>query len=654
MLVRSSTRYLGLFRDLGDAGLGTPTQVAWSTRDGPRAFAAGQTHDATGLEENWLLVWFSGAAGWTNWDSPWAVFLQHKPRWLRLDERGLHLEFNRQAGDVVVLPLYGHEKLPAAGQPPPPGRDRKAPVLRTSEWNKAIPRDALTRLRFWAGATRQFPIACEESYQVDRARDRVTFRSRFTWRSIPDDWGTPPMKLAPVSPALGLAAREPAFPAGFSRKPFDMEQPTPFGPLLAVAGEDGYDVSLPVLQFVNETVVDGPADPKAHPLVASALAGLPKAVAASASAPGGLSPAQLGRALPFLDPATRAAVVARLRALVESRSPLAVEAAWALVLQGESVDWVRQRWPDLRALWHRPGGEAGWAGFGNTGETELTAAPARAAALARLAWVAGDAVAYRESAAQFARTLVQLWAVARGAEWFREHQPWRTPEPFPAEVFITGWDAAGGWSLGGPAFPAAAPDARWTRRWQGAPDPDVARFCREYLPVEVRRELAWLEGRSPGGTPWQAGADGRPSFLEWRALLAPAPLESLAAGTPAEALSGGAPAVAGTALALLRASRPGRQQRLIPGGEPGPFLALPPSGVTPPSLGLGTALAVDFPGAGAGPGRWPELTWPAWKAPGGARPWSFGRVQPVRDGAPPALRRVVLSGGTQVIVGALP
>ena len=104
ILVHSSTRYLGLFADLAESGHGAPTHGAWSTKDGPRAFKPGVTHDASGQEENWLLVWFAGATNWTNWDSPWAVFLQHKPSWLRLDERGLHLEFPASVGDVVVMP----------------------------------------------------------------------------------------------------------------------------------------------------------------------------------------------------------------------------------------------------------------------------------------------------------------------------------------------------------------------------------------------------------------------------------------------------------------------------------------------------------------------------------------------------------------------
>ena len=263
ILVHSSTRYLGLFADMTEGGLGAPGHVAWSTRDGPRAQQAGTTHDVSAMEENWMLVWFAGMAGWTNWDAPWAVFLQRKPTWLRLDEKGLHLEFPEVAGDVVLLPLYGYFKLP------PEGRDYLAEhglpsrKLLSWQWEKSLARDPLTRLRYWAGATRELPIYCEESFSVDRGRDEVTIRWRFERHLIEDDWKTQRLKLAPVSPPLGLAAKDTAFPVRFSKPFFDMEMPTPFGPFVAVQGEDSFDATFPFLHYVNESPAAGGAETNA-------------------------------------------------------------------------------------------------------------------------------------------------------------------------------------------------------------------------------------------------------------------------------------------------------------------------------------------------------------------------------------------------------
>ena len=166
------------------------------------------------------LVGHPGApeAGWTNWDCPWVVYLQHKPDTLSLDDDGLHLDFPKRAGDVVMMPLYGYEKLPTES------RDFRAehrlPALKvkikTWEWPKVVPRDPLTRVRYWAAVMREFPVYCEETFSVDRARDTVTLRSRFETRTISDDWRTRRIQLAPVSPALALVAKDGGFPVRFS------------------------------------------------------------------------------------------------------------------------------------------------------------------------------------------------------------------------------------------------------------------------------------------------------------------------------------------------------------------------------------------------------------------------------------------------------
>jgi hypothetical protein len=83
--------------------------------------------DVTKMEENWLLVWFAGAQGWTNWDTPWAVFLQHNPTSMHLDDAGLHISFPERRrcrvdaavwllqAAAAVDPLAGHG-LPSKDQ----------------------------------------------------------------------------------------------------------------------------------------------------------------------------------------------------------------------------------------------------------------------------------------------------------------------------------------------------------------------------------------------------------------------------------------------------------------------------------------------------------------------------------------------------------
>lgn len=103
-------------------------------------------------------------------------------------------------------------------------------------------------------------MACDESFVVDRRRDTVTSRHSFRWLEVPDDWGTRPIRLAPISPVLGLTlTKGQSFPATYSRPPFDYEIPTPFGPYFGIADVDEYEVSFPVLKYLHET--EAPAFP---------------------------------------------------------------------------------------------------------------------------------------------------------------------------------------------------------------------------------------------------------------------------------------------------------------------------------------------------------------------------------------------------------
>jgi hypothetical protein len=192
------------------------------------------------IRSNWLLVGFPGAHGWRRWDSPWAVFLQRRPTRVQLDDGGVEVTFEGPAKHFSMMPLYGAYKPPQKGQEVLSGLGLKEKGLLTWEWPTAVARDPLTRLRYWAGATRRFPVRCEDEVRVDRRRDEVVLRERFEWLEIPDEWGTAPLRIAPVSPTLGLAlTKGQSFPVRFSRPPSDFGLATPYGPFFGVPDTDG-------------------------------------------------------------------------------------------------------------------------------------------------------------------------------------------------------------------------------------------------------------------------------------------------------------------------------------------------------------------------------------------------------------------------------
>jgi hypothetical protein len=675
ILLRSTNRYLGLFTELRRHGLGAPSHVAWSTPGGPRAFQNGKLLDVAGMEENWLLVWFTGASGWNQWDSPWAVFLQHRLSSMRLDSDGLFLTFPREAGEVVLLPLYGAWKAPASASDPLMARQRDAKKknqIKTWEWAKALPRDPLVRLRFWAGATREFPVRATDEYSVHRAEDSVTLRSRIAYHRIVDDWGTRPLRLAPISPVLGLALLEPGLPVRFSGKPFDLEIFTPAGPYFGIPEAEGFDATFPVLAYIHETEATPDLTTNApSPALRAALDQLRQAAREMTTSPagGGMpdawklpdAPVWLARSLPHLDAPDRAMAAAALRQQLSGETEARFEALWAYAHFSGDWDFIRARWAKLRNEF-RMGAAMNWTAFGRTNITDHGELAAPCAAYARLAYQAGDLEAYGYACSLFARELVHLWVRQRGAGYFRAQQPVHSMELMDEEVFLTDLAIGSGWNLDGPRFPGSAKERKYTRRWNTFKDPDVARFLQDYLGPDIRREINWLvagpargaSNEAPDG--WPDGALltqlqsllgdhlGEPSTTAPGGRSSQLKLSNLSAdGIPLPASR----RLAG-ALAVIRAMVPPEYERLIPPAPATPFvigLERERREGSAPLIATAALLRAATPG-------WPELRWTdeAWRGPDGG-PWSFGQIKFTRSPAPP--RRTdggLINWNTRVVV----
>ena len=696
-LIHSASKYLTLFAGSTNVGLGAPTHVAWAKPEGPRSFKSGEKMEIAQMAEGWVLVWWAGAAGWTNyWDSPWVVYLQHQPKTLRLDADGLHFVFPQEAGDVVLMPLYGYEKAPLPGKDERAAQGltkRKVP-LRTWEWAQGLTRDPLTRIRYWASVTRELPIRCEESFSVDRANDAVTIRSRFERYSIRDDWKTPSLKLAPISPTLALAAKAGAFPVRFSRAHIDLDMPTPYGPLAAVEGVDEYDATLSVLQYVNETEAVPVLETNAHPAVARAWEKLREEGRAFFAAPSRAADlcqalsgdAWLARALPFYDTTTRSNALVSLgryfreEVLVTNRftrrvadgsqgreqwllncpgtndagrsNSALLEALWAYAHFSGDWNLVRERWPLVKGLLIL-GPEMRWPGFGPAAPPAFSDQAAPVSAFARLAWQAGDLAAYDKACELFARELAQMGLKQRGADYFRQLQPWHSMEFMDEEVFVTHLaEGPDGWQLDGPKFPAPSKDRLFTQRWARFKDSDIARYLRENSTDALRREMNWLQRRWSPEQSLQNLPHALPSLIQLRSQLLNERPAELATNSQPEQYTGPSAGRMASCLALLRAASPLRYQRLIPPGPPTAFVAAAERDTKGPMPSLVTSLIWDGRAgseAAAKPLNWPELIWPAWRTPTGAL-WSFGQIRTARNTTPQKARELPLNSNTRVIL----
>jgi hypothetical protein len=257
-LLHTKERSIGLFRQLASVGLSAPTWIAWS--EGGRARVAQAPATITGtLTAPWLIVWFNGASGWDQarfirgpWnqserfnpvvgpiDCPWLIVLQH-PAAVTLDAKGLTLDSVTSLEHVVMMPLFGSEKLNPQ---------------KTAGWASQLPEDLVQRANQWVRFSRRFPLYAQEDYQIDEARDEVHIRNRFEYLTIEDDWKTEPAVLAPVSPVTALAYTS-GFRISFDTNPRDLQMVTHWGPLLAVLDRDTYEYTLTgILKYVDEEQV---------------------------------------------------------------------------------------------------------------------------------------------------------------------------------------------------------------------------------------------------------------------------------------------------------------------------------------------------------------------------------------------------------------
>lgn len=586
------------FANLSASGLGGPTFLAYSSPTGITSLRPGQSVVGESLRENWLLVGFPGATGWDDWDSPWAVFLQQRPREVHLAEEGVRVQFEGEAGYFSLLPLYGYYKPPQKDREVLKERGFKEKKLLTWEWPIVVARDPLVRLRYWAGATRRFPVGVEEDLWVDRGRDTLHLRARFRWLEIPDAWGTRAARVAPLPPPMGWAlARGGTFPVNCNPAPMDYELPTPFGPYFGIRDVDEYTLTFSLLEQVNAMEVPVWPLPQGTPSeVVAAWENLRSVVQMRLREGPGLDPAGQGisswledsvwlaRALPYLEEVDREQALGVLRRDLrggwllderyEEREHPEGSGRRSLFLKGEGaakadrllpVVWayahyagdpalVKEHWPLIRR-WFTTPAMTTWASLGRQGALARGEDRITAVAFARMAYLAGDLDAYHFGCSVVARERTLDEMRQRGASWFQEHQPWHSMEALSGAVRLTHVEGGlKGWNLA----EAASEDPRLTELHQ-------VDAGSEFWPAAVARS-------------WE----------------------------------------------ILRTQRSSRMERLIPVAPASPITLGLPRAVPGPNPHLLQHVEV---GADEDAPVWPRVVWGGdWKTPTGER-WNFGEVR---------------------------
>lgn len=64
--------------------------------------------------------------------------------------------------------------------------------------------DLLERCSFWSRAFLASPVKCREYFRDDPEKEEITILQKFEYRIIEDEWGTKPLRLAPLPPVITL------------------------------------------------------------------------------------------------------------------------------------------------------------------------------------------------------------------------------------------------------------------------------------------------------------------------------------------------------------------------------------------------------------------------------------------------------------------
>lgn len=242
-LCRSRGPELYLFRGLPE-GQVPPQWVAFAGPDGIEVRQLGGRPIRLDLAESWLLFWFGDHESMRDrellkdpFDVPFLVSLERKPTALSRSEDGIALAFPESAGYVALMPLYG---------------SRPQPRARTAAWETALPETAAGPARQWNAILKDYPLHCREAYKVDAAEDEVRFQQQFDFLTIHDEWGTKPIRMAPLPPLLSLVVRSGWSPLAVEPKPTGLDYLTGTGPWAGAMDSDRFTYTFSgLLRYVN-------------------------------------------------------------------------------------------------------------------------------------------------------------------------------------------------------------------------------------------------------------------------------------------------------------------------------------------------------------------------------------------------------------------
>jgi hypothetical protein len=679
ILLRMKSASVRFFGRLEQFGAEPPTFLIVKTSGGAKAIGRDEPVPGGQMAASWIVASFQGAKGWEQFDVPWLLALEKRPKQLVLTKDGLNIVFaQKDTGHIFSMPLYGYSKPPQQGSDFAAKNKLPTKGIHPWEWRKAVPKSVVERCDWWASVAKAYPVGFQESFSVNPATDEITFHYDYRWLTVNDDWETRPVRFATLSPTLGIAWKCPGFPMKASATIHDPDYFTAFGSYVGALDLDRLDLTMKVLQYTNELErLELPAElnpdqRKALEMVVSSMKGKFRSPWQYYYDHGDrgnycwniVADAWYSRGLPFVPDDVKAIAKSSLRVYMAGDvlvpySPFhgkyilhgpgigswgtwgdagkfssnALQAIWAY---GQySGDWklLGERWDRIKRYFITPD-EANWVFFGRGAIAEMGDEAPPCSAYARMAWALKDYDEYLFGCYMFARELVHHYVKQVGGQLFYENQPYNHLSAMLPHVYPTNlWGSTLGWQVDGPVWGEG--EHQSANRWVRFHDPDTGRFYRDHLADPVRKELEWY---AEAGRRDRKDVFAIHNYKNWltkddahimtglgriRSFVLGEPYEKLSQAVPLDNYKGTfGPGKIATGYAYLRSMVPVKFERLVPKD-------VPPS---PAILGLQqngledfqTTAQICYGGLRMDPlwGRWPMP-----KAPKGDWHRHFGLIE---------------------------
>jgi len=222
----------------------------------PETLSPGQSVRGAQMKQSWLLMWYpreyhpnltkqqshspleryvgKELPEWTA--APVLLSLQHRPKKVSLTAEHLKLEFAASAGSIVIFPLFGLQDYLK---------------YEPWDWHESVPDAVVQRAERFNRIAKCLPRGVEKNRSINE-NGSVTFKYNYRFTEIADDWGTEPLRLAPLEPRLALAIWR--APVETNTDIMDLNYPLPLGRYAAAKNTDSVSVTLPYIRNVwNDT-----------------------------------------------------------------------------------------------------------------------------------------------------------------------------------------------------------------------------------------------------------------------------------------------------------------------------------------------------------------------------------------------------------------